>query len=1277
MKNPVVSNISNYYEYKPDKYICLREYAGKDNFAGFKYGINLDTIERTVNSDEIVTKLVVTPAYSDYAEEGSVAIGYASANPSGEEYILNFDYYYKQGLITNVNDARGDVNKFNELLRDINNKIVSNEKQRRNLEQSLVALNSQRNTYSSLIDEAKNNVNEGKNDFKSLTGHNYDDYRNDKTSQIVDLYYFLSEDTEVYAHKDYYSRNGNKYTLIANPEGNPHSQNYYEYLADLESNHTITDLIASIYSNSYVINNYAGILTNVEQEYKKVRKALRGSEEFTITVGLQLPPGSSLYRLKVNISDYINFSFYTANVKYTTDVNTKSFEISTNAPNMTSLVYSNDYDLVDYKGQKVTSIIPTTDKIQVFTLKPKAVFDGIEDKIDKFIKQKEELVELFYNKYNRFIQEGTWSSTDYIDSNLYYLDALQISNTSAQPQVTYSIKVVEVSELEGLEWYLFDVGDKTYIEDTEFFGWGEVGGILTPAKEEVIVSEVEWHLEEPENNIITVQNYKTRFEDLFQRMSATVQTVQYNEATYAKTSSLMDAYGTISQSVLLESLNNISGQSYALTSDGSIIIDGDAITIIDLHNKANLMRLESTGLRISSDGGKTWATAISGRGINIKEGYYGMLNTDKIIIGSKDNPSFRWDQAGISAYKRDRTNNVYDLTTYVRFDQYGLYGIDRDKNFQAANLNEVKDKASFAITWDGFFIRNKYTNGRVEITSTDDFRVIQTYNNQDHERIKIGALEFNSNGQPTKYGIRIKNTDSQNVFITDDRGDVTITGTINALAGDFSGQVIVGHQNPHIIIDGESASIKTSDYSDGASPGWKIDGNGDAVFNNITARGAIKTAVFEYAEIQAVGGLFIFRPSSVIKQAQVAGNDLIVTVENPRLFRIGSYCKVSNYITHGDEFDAAAVLGNNGLTHVYKVINMEQGYVGPDSTGKLGELTLGQSTLGSRKNITTALIRLENAAKMVVGNEAVTTCEKLIGGALVDMGLASTDSSYENGVHNYGIGINSSDNVVDLPQRALSLFETKINPNNSIKVTYDFKGILGTLPDLSSAYANQEEYKYLKGTQGIFTNNMYIGDANQYLTFYTDTDDLDPRTNKPRKKLRIVADEILYKVKDSESEYHQVSEIEIEQGAQGPPGASALQISVLSTFGTSIRSSNTNGIGAMYATITKDGLEIDSIGNNLQAVASASEIDNPVNGQRCIVVDSTTKTAIPYEYNSSVPGWARILPNSQITYEWTFRDKNNTPVTIPGVQVNNKCLYVSADMVDRKLTAEVKITVNS
>ena len=59
-----------------------------------------------------------------------------------------------------------------------------------------------------------------------------------------------------------------------------------------------------------------------------------------------------------------------------------------------------------------------------------------------------------------------------------------------------------------------------------------------------------------------------------------------------------------------------------------------------------------------------------------------------------------------------------------------------------------------------------------------------------------------------------------------------------------------------------------------------INKDGDAYFNNITARGAIKTAVFEYAEIQAVGGIFIFRPSSTIKSARLGKVELGESINN-------------------------------------------------------------------------------------------------------------------------------------------------------------------------------------------------------------------------------------------------------------------------------------------------------------------------------------------------------------------------------------------------------------
>jgi hypothetical protein len=57
------------------------------------------------------------------------------------------------------------------------------------------------------------------------------------------------------------------------------------------------------------------------------------------------------------------------------------------------------------------------------------------------------LHEKFYEKYSRFIQEGSWIQEDYVDPNLYYLDACKVSQTSANPKVSYTIKVIDVTPL--------------------------------------------------------------------------------------------------------------------------------------------------------------------------------------------------------------------------------------------------------------------------------------------------------------------------------------------------------------------------------------------------------------------------------------------------------------------------------------------------------------------------------------------------------------------------------------------------------------------------------------------------------------------------------------------------------------------------------------------------------------------------------------------------------------------------------------------------------------
>lgn len=1016
---------------KPNKFVYLREYAGKDNWAGFKYGINLQSIERNINSEEFVTKLIVDQSQSDYVDEGFVSISNAPSNTSGESYILNFDYYYNQGLLNRA-EVEDERLKFIEEVAQKNQTLKELEQQRRDLESSMTALGSKRNVYAELIDSAQDTQSTALGEFYNLTGKTYEEYKAEHETLVED--------------------------------------------DQLTEEDTILDILGDLYVSSAAINNYSGLLTNIDQEYWEVRKKLRGSENYKVKVWTGTDENQERH-VFVELNDYlVGFSFTIGSITETSTVSKKYFDIITNATGITFTppqgysMEQTSYTIVD--SQDVT-----------FKITSDATIEGVEDKIEEAQKDKDDLTNAFNKKYIRFIQEGTWNSTDYIDSELYYLDALQVSNTSAQPAVSYTINVVEISELEGFEWYDFDAGDKSYIEDTEFFGWANVNGVLTPAREEVIVSEVEWHLEEPDKDVITVQNYKTRFEDFFQRVSATVQTVQYNEATYAKISTMLDANGTINENVMLESLRNISGKQIALTSDGSVLIDGDTVLIQNLNNKSNRVIINSEGIRVSSDDGNNYTTVIDGQGLNAGAVYAGTLNTNEVIIGNKDNPSFRWDKAGISAFKSN-IDDTYDLQTYVRYDQNGLYGIKNGDTYKRYTLEEVKDKAHFAVTWDGFFIKNSYDDGgRVSITSENDFQVID---GTDTERIKIGSLGIDEQTNERIYGINISDKNGNSVLNTNNDGDITITGTINAQAGEFSGLVQVGNGDPHINIDGINSLIGTSNY--GSNSGWMINADGDAVFNNITARGAIKTAVFEYAEIQAVGGVFIFRPSSTIRSAAVDGNNLVLSVEKPILFKAGQWCKVSNYIGKDQEpIDTQPILLNNGLTHVYEVESKE-----------------------TIEGIT--YITLLGAAAMVVGDNAIVdSADDLIGGALVDMGNKANGSG-KVGTSNYGIGVNSSDNTVNLPARAISLFETIIDETKEPKVSYNYRGILGTLPELPATSVNTNIYNNMIGTQGIYTNNMYIGDGSQYITFYTDIND----SNK--KKLKISAKEIIYEINDSTGE---------------------------------------------------------------------------------------------------------------------------------------------------------------
>lgn len=403
----------------------------------------------------------------------------------------------------------------------------------------------------------------------------------------------------------------------------------------------------------------------------------------------------------------------------------------------------------------------------------------LEARSKEIVEEKKFYNKQFYNKYSRFIQEGAWISEDYIDENLYYLDAKSTLHTSCQPKVTYTIDVLEISQLEGLEAYKAQLGKKTYIEDTEFFGWADSLKTI-PYREEVIVTEITHLLDEPEKDTVTVKNYKTQFEDLFQRVNAITTAIEFSTGEYNKVAGIIDEQGNIKINTLQNSLinNSIVIQN---SNNQSVLWDESGITTIDMDNPLNMVRIVGGGVFISSDGGATWQNGITGRGISANYITTGIIDVQKIRILNGAAESFAWDSKGITAYSytenAEKGTETYDSGKYVRLDQFGLYGVN-DGSVAFDNIQDpqtclkgISDNAWFYLTWEGFGLKTQ--SGAVTITSKDEIQVWdKNGQGQLQERIKIGSLGNDL------YGMRLKDSDGNVTLETGDNGQLYLRKTL-------------------------------------------------------------------------------------------------------------------------------------------------------------------------------------------------------------------------------------------------------------------------------------------------------------------------------------------------------------------------------------------------------------------------------------------------------------------------------------------------------------------
>lgn len=401
-----------------------------------------------------------------------------------------------------------------------------------------------------------------------------------------------------------------------------------------------------------------------------------------------------------------------------------------------------DYARNHPKNTKIKSLIKDRSTILAniteykdLTLKLEDSIDALQDLITNLQTRQSEIVTIlrelnavFFKKYARYIQEGTWTSEDYWNDTLYYLDAVQVAYTSSRPQISYEINVLRISDIDEYSSKVFNLGDISFVQDKEYFGYME--DKITPYKERVTLTEITSYFDTPDKDSIKVQNYKTQFDDLFQRITAAVQSLEFNEGKYARVSNIVNDDGTIKSSVIQNTFNENKELVYGAQNE-SANIDNTGITVTDITDASRMVRVTSGGVFVTNDGGETWKNAVRGDGISTDLLTAGHVDTEKITIYNDETPSFCWDAYGLNAYKSDSfgENDPYQ---FVRFDQYGIYGIN-SKNleggieFKPTSEDEVFQEAKFGLTWNRFFMKASNSNvgdkRMVTITSDDGILV--------------------------------------------------------------------------------------------------------------------------------------------------------------------------------------------------------------------------------------------------------------------------------------------------------------------------------------------------------------------------------------------------------------------------------------------------------------------------------------------------------------------------------------------------------------------------
>ena len=672
------------------KTAVFKQYVGETKDVGFEYGKNLQNIQRTYESKNIVSKLIVKQNSNQYGENGFCTIARAKSNPTGDSCIYDFRYFQDKGLMNtasflNEYSTVGNIKGYFPTMRDLNGELRETNEKFVTCASELTQYKAKYELADAGVKAAESSIEEAKNSFEMMTGFSMDMAPFMITSVTLTL--------ENITYENYNLNTALEFTVPEQAEG---SNNFSSQI-------------------TIKINYEEG--TDVSKQPQHIFY-IHASPQLSFTNG------------NIKTKEYI----VTCVVESGKTSGTATLEISSmDIGGNTCQRYIEEYS--EYLRQKRRFQAELNDLKRIENGKPagklveaETLYNTLKKKISDLEQDKTNANITFFTNYSKYIHEGTWVNEQCVDDEKYYSDALSVMYNSSYPKVAYSIDVVDISPLDnsadyGSDYsnYVFNVGDTTYIIDEDFFGDDE--------NHSIIVTELVENLNDPSKNIIKVQNFKDQFQDLFQKITATVQETKFSTGSYKKAVALAEANQAKKQAFMADAMDSATAR-LSTAGQQSVVWGNDGITIKSIDTPGDAIRMVGGAILLSKqdkNGEQKWVTGVTSDGVSASLVTAGVLNAGEISIMNYDEPMFRWDTFGLSAFDADWYNSEIGTTVssvntrkFVRFDKHGLYGINNSGvdglSWRPGGLGtgltpqqEIDQKATFSLTWEGFKVTN--TNG--------------------------------------------------------------------------------------------------------------------------------------------------------------------------------------------------------------------------------------------------------------------------------------------------------------------------------------------------------------------------------------------------------------------------------------------------------------------------------------------------------------------------------------------------------------------------------------